>query len=236
MNRVVDWVANGDPYDSLADFPLRVAATTPERCNAPPHPSRGSWPRSHRDPPARNNGRPEGAMIHCRPVLHSLVLLLAIALVGSAASAQQGGNSLVIHEGRTPRGVRYAFLPQPLRGQGGVVVLLVGWLCAGPTGTGTPRAPRCRLASGRHGAPAGGSVPGRNSGMIRSGSSSEPAIAPPAASVGPAREAQPRSRAPPRGARHAGPVGAGSGPSDAAVMHQVSSKPERRPGPSRGRC
>jgi zinc protease len=30
MNRVVDWVANGDPYDSLADFPLRVAAVTPD--------------------------------------------------------------------------------------------------------------------------------------------------------------------------------------------------------------
>jgi zinc protease len=29
MNRVVDWVANGDPYDSLADFPSRVAAVTP---------------------------------------------------------------------------------------------------------------------------------------------------------------------------------------------------------------
>jgi predicted Zn-dependent peptidase len=28
MNRVVDWVANGDPYDSLANFPSRVAAVT----------------------------------------------------------------------------------------------------------------------------------------------------------------------------------------------------------------
>jgi predicted Zn-dependent peptidase len=29
MSRVVDWVANGDPYDSLAGVPDRVAATTP---------------------------------------------------------------------------------------------------------------------------------------------------------------------------------------------------------------
>ncbi|MET0430809.1 MAG: insulinase family protein, partial [Microvirga sp.] len=30
MNRVVEWVANGDPYDSLADVPRRVAAVTPD--------------------------------------------------------------------------------------------------------------------------------------------------------------------------------------------------------------
>jgi hypothetical protein len=29
MSRVVDWVANGDPYHSLADFPSRVAAVIP---------------------------------------------------------------------------------------------------------------------------------------------------------------------------------------------------------------
>jgi zinc protease len=29
MERVVSWAANGDPYDSLADFPSRVVATTP---------------------------------------------------------------------------------------------------------------------------------------------------------------------------------------------------------------
>jgi hypothetical protein len=27
-NRVVEWVANGDPYDSLADYPQRVAAVS----------------------------------------------------------------------------------------------------------------------------------------------------------------------------------------------------------------
>jgi hypothetical protein len=29
MGRVVNWIANGDPYDDIAGFPLRVAATTP---------------------------------------------------------------------------------------------------------------------------------------------------------------------------------------------------------------
>jgi hypothetical protein len=29
MGRVVNWIANGDPYDDVAGFPLRVAATTP---------------------------------------------------------------------------------------------------------------------------------------------------------------------------------------------------------------
>jgi zinc protease len=63
-------------------------------------------------------------MILYRPLLHSIVLLLAIVLVRSAASAQQGGNSLVIHEGRTPRGVRYAFLPQPFEDR---VALSFSW-------------------------------------------------------------------------------------------------------------
>ena len=51
-------------------------------------------------------------MIHHRFV-HVIALLVAIVLATSAAAAQAVGGSLVIQEGRTPRGVRYAFLPQP---------------------------------------------------------------------------------------------------------------------------
>ena len=63
-------------------------------------------------------------MIHCRPRLHSILLFLAIALSGPGASAQQGSDTLVIHEGRTPRGIRYAFLPQPFEDR---VALSFSW-------------------------------------------------------------------------------------------------------------
>jgi zinc protease len=62
-------------------------------------------------------------MIACQPLLRSVALLITL-LMASAASAQALGTRLVIHEGRTPRGVRYAFLPQPFEN---TVALSFSW-------------------------------------------------------------------------------------------------------------
>jgi zinc protease len=62
-------------------------------------------------------------VIFYRPLLRSVAFFLA-AFMASAASAQTLGDGLVIHEGRTPRGVRYAFLPQPFEN---TVVLSFSW-------------------------------------------------------------------------------------------------------------
>ncbi len=192
MNRVVEWVANGDPYDSLAGFPRARGSDNSRRCHAPPYPSRGSWPRGDRDPPARSDGRPESAMIHCRPRLHSIMLLSR----DRARRSRRLGRS----KGATPssftRVVRRAgyatpFCRSPSR---------TGWRCRSPGGMALRRPGRDRNSSGVSVSPgfspARSACPevssGKNSATIRSGSISEPAIAPPAASsVGSAREAQP---------------------------------------------
>ncbi|MET0744254.1 MAG: insulinase family protein [Microvirga sp.] len=63
-------------------------------------------------------------MILWHPRLQGIVLCLAIAILGPAASAQQGGRIFDIREGRTPRGIRYAFLSQPFEDR---VALSFSW-------------------------------------------------------------------------------------------------------------
>ncbi len=58
-----------------------------------------------------------------QPLLRGVALLITL-LMASAASAQALGTRLVIHEGHTPRGVRYAFLPQPFEN---TVTLSFSW-------------------------------------------------------------------------------------------------------------
>jgi zinc protease len=57
-------------------------------------------------------------------LLRSVALVFAILLTASEASAQTLGDRPVIHEGRTPRGVRYAFAPQPFEN---TVALSFSW-------------------------------------------------------------------------------------------------------------
>ena len=211
MNRVVDWVANGDPYDSLADFPLRVAAVSADDVRASSPFSRvlvanslgSSCPKQ---PPSGGCHDPPSRAAQPRTLFSRSPSLVP------QPRPSKGSDSLVIHEGRTPRGIRYAFLPQPFEDR---VALSFSWwdgfAQARPGQELLGRLSVAWLQAGTERLPEGQFREELQDDQIRL--DSEPVIGTTAAPVSPAREAPPRSPAPPRGARHASPVGAGSGPS-----------------------